>query len=141
MKKLLFAALVLVSTANAEVIKCPERYPTKDVTVSDNPSGRKGVARLQPTRLSNAYMVSGELYAEQQFVPEITKVKGGLDIGYNFPNEGRWLVCLYGGGERMAGSIDWWDRLNPKITECVLKLRETKVPHGESAWAATATCK
>ncbi len=86
-------------------------------------------------------MVSGELYAEQQFVPDIHKVKGGSDIGYNFPNEGRWLVCEYGGSARLAGRIELWEKLSPTITECVLKLRETKVRHGESSWSASATCR
>ena len=96
---------------------------------------------MRPARLSNAYMVSGQIYSKQEFVPAIKNVKGGLDIGYNFPGSERWLVCEYGGGERLAASIEWWDKLAPNITECELKLRETKVKHGESSWTAAASCK
>ena len=85
-------------------------------------------------------MVSGDLYAEQEFVPDIKKVAGGHDITYNFPGNGRWLVCEYGGSARLAGSIQWWNKLNPRIMECELKLRETRLQHAESKWSATASC-
>jgi len=142
MRTLLFAALLLFSTAHAEVITCPERFPTKDMALSDNPAGRHGLARLKPARLSNAYMISGELYSEEQFVPDITKVEGGRDVRYSFtPDDTNWLVCEYGGGERVGGSIQLWEKINPKISGCELKIREIKVPHTASDWSAAAACK
>jgi len=149
MRKLVFAALVLASTASAEVIKCPERYPIKDVAMIDNASDHKVIGRVQSKGfdLSNAYMVGGALYARQEMVPDITKVKGGLDIGFNFLREPKWLVCVYGGNElshsehTISGSIDRWEQVDPKFTECVVQLRETKVPHYPGVWTATAVCK
>jgi hypothetical protein len=141
MKTLLLAALVLSSNAVAgEVVQCPERFPTKDLALADNPLGRIGVARLQPANLSNAFIQVGELHGEQGLQPSITKVKGGLNLHYGLPGKTKWLVCIYGGSERMVGSVDWWEKLNPKFSDCILRLRETKVPNGESNWTATATC-
>lgn len=79
-------------------------------------------------------MVSGALYAEQQFVPEMKQVPGGRNVTYNFPGQGRWLVCEYG------GIVEWWINLNPQTTECVLRLRETKVQHSARKITATAVC-
>lgn len=141
MRALLFIAAMLPQASGAEVIKCAERFPSKDVELSERPAGQAGAARLLPARLSGAYMVSGELYAEQQFVPDIKKVPGGRDVTYNFPGKGRWLVCEYGGSAHLIGSVEWWGKLNPQITECELRLRETKLQQGESKWTATAICK
>lgn len=136
MKRLLFAILMLATAAHAETIKCPEQFPTKDITLSDNPAGRKGVGRVQKTGLSSAYMVSGELYSEQDMVPNIRKVKGGSDVGFSFPKDPKWLVCVYG------ESIEWWEQLDSKFTDCEVKIREVKKPHyPPSVWTATATCK
>ncbi|TFW35988.1 STY0301 family protein [Massilia horti] len=147
MRSFLFAALVLSSTAYAGVLKCPDRYPTKNITVSDESSNRKIIGRIQGTSLSNAYMVSGELYAQQEMVPDIRKVKGGLDIGFNFLHDQKWLVCVYGGNElspkdqATSGTIDRWEQIDPKFSECVVQLRETKAVGYPSVWTATAVCK
>lgn len=141
MKILIFAAAVWSSAASAAVVTCPERFPDKEVSLPVNPPGRSGVARLQPARLSNAAIHIGELHGEQGLKPHITKVKGGLDLRYSLSGEKKWLVCIYGGTERMVGSIDWWEKLNPTFSDCTLKLREIKVPDGESSWTAAASCK
>ncbi|HEV7817331.1 MAG TPA: STY0301 family protein [Janthinobacterium sp.] len=145
----LFAALVLASTANAEVIECPKLFPSKDITLSEVPLGHKGNARVQRAHLSLAYMYVGELYGEQYLVgPDVRNSKGGMDIEHGFrPEDTKWLVCRYGGNEwsrseqGVSGTIEWWEKLDPKITSCVLKIREIKVPHTTSDWTATTTCK
>lgn len=141
LKTLLVIAVVLPRAAVAEVITCPERFPSAEIRLPEGQTGRQGTARLLSARLSGAYMVSGDLYAEQEFIPDIKKVPGGHDITYSFPGNGRWLVCEYGGSARLAGSVQWWDKLNPRFTECELKLRETRLQHAESKWSATANCK
>jgi hypothetical protein len=141
-KMLVFVLLLAASAASAQVIKCPERFPTKEIALADKPAGRHGSARLQPARLSNAYMTSGELYSEVEFVPDITKVEGGRNVNYAFTRtQANWLVCEYGGGERVGGTIQWWERLEPSITGCELRVRETRIRGSASAWAATAVCK
>lgn len=143
MKSLLFTCLVLTSVAaSAEVLNCPASFPSKDLPLSDHPPGRSGSARLQPARLSNAYMTSGKLYSEVEFVPDITNVKNGRDVKYDFtPQQKNWLVCEYGGGERIGGTVQWWEKLSPAITHCVLKVRELKIAGTASDWSASASCK
>jgi len=149
MRTLLFAALVLCASVKGEVIKCPERYPSKDVLLPEIPSGHQSSARLIPARLSLAYMYFGDLYGEQYLEgPGSRKVKDGWDTEYNFtPQETKWLVCVYGGTEwsgldRISGgSIERWEKLDPKIISCVLKVRETKIGASLSDWTATASCK
>lgn len=143
MKSFLLTALVLTSAAHAEVIECPPRYPDKDVTLPE------GSGRVQPARLSFAYMHVGELHSEQTLQgPEAKKVNGGWDTVYGFkPNESKWLVCTYGGTEwsgldRISpGTIQWWGKLTQQTTLCLLKVRETKFRGSLSDWAAAATCK
>ena len=149
MKGLLFAALVLTSTANAEVIECPKILPTEDTTLSEVPFGHNGSMRVQRSHLSFAYMYVGKIYGEQYMVgADVKNSKGGMDIEYGFrPENTKWLVCRYGGDEwshstnGVVGTIEWWERLDPKITACVLKVRAVKVPHLTSGWTAAATCK
>jgi hypothetical protein len=136
MKILLFAMLILGSTAHAEVFTCPERYPAKSITLEDSTTGRKGIGRILKTGLTSAYMVSGELFSIQDMVPDIRKVPGGTNIGFSMFRDPKWLVCVY--GER----IEWWEKLDPKFTDCEVKIREVKRPlYPPSTWTATATCK
>lgn len=142
MKSLLLVALVLTSTARAEVVECPARYPAKDVTLA----GSSG--RVQPARLSFAYVHIGALHSEQLLQgPEGKKVKGGWDTAYDFtPDESKWLVCTYGGTEwsgldRISpGTIQWWGTIAPQATSCLLKIRETKFRSSLSDWSAAASC-
>jgi hypothetical protein len=135
MKVLLLAAALLPSVSNAEVIECPERFPNEAAQPKNVSTRQQGITRILPSRLSGAYMVSGALFAEQQFVPEMKKVPGGRDVTYNFPGQGRWLVCEYG------GSVEWWVMLNPQTAECELRLRETQVKQAQPKMTATAICK
>jgi hypothetical protein len=143
MRILLYAALVLSSTVNAQVIECPKFFPSKDLALSEVPSGHKGSARLQPARLSHAYMYVGELYGEQTMVPPGgRKVKGGRDAEYNFaPQDPNWLICTYGGSAWGDGDIEWWEKLDPKINHCVLTVREIKEQPYPIRWTAAAVCK
>lgn len=142
MKSFLLAALVLTFPAYAEVIECPARFPAKDINLEG------GSGRVQPARLSFAYMHIGKLHGEQLLQgPEGKKVKGGWDTAYDFgPNDSKWLVCLYGGTEWSGlrqispGTIQWWGKVKPRTTSCLLKVRETKFRGSLSDWTATATC-
>lgn len=143
MRNILFAALMLASTVNAQDVECPKSYPTKAVTLTDKPLGHEGNARLRSAYLSFAYMFSGELYAEQTMVPPGgKKVKGGWDTEFYFtPGEPHWLVCRYGGSKWGDGDIEWWEKLGQKITSCTLKVREYKHPNTTTDRTVTATCK
>lgn len=142
MKILLLPALALLSTAHAEVIECPSRYPAQEIKLE------QGRGRVQPARLSFAYMHIGELHGNQELQgPEPRKVKGGWDTAYDFlPGETRWLVCIYGGTEWSgldrisAGTIQWWGKVAPTDASCLLKVRETRMHGALSDWTATVTC-
>lgn len=145
MRRLLLAAIVFSSVAHAEIIKCPERYPTKDVALSADAADGGGTARVRPARLSGAYFESGPLYVPPT-VPLITKVKGGWDTEYLFgpPEYGdpRWLICRYGGQQWGEGEIERWEKLPQHFTRCFEQVRGTKIPGTTSiAWTQTAICK
>lgn len=143
MKSLLLAALVLTPAAQAEMIECPAQYPAKETTLAGS------TGRVQPARLSFAYMHIGKLHSEQLLQgPEGKKVKGGWDTAYDFmPNDSKWLVCTYGGTEWSGldsispGPVQWWGKVKPQTASCLLKVRETKLRGSLSNWSATAVCK
>ena len=83
-----------------------------------------------------------------QLVPK--KVKGGWDTEDSFSSgETKWLVCIYGGdgrssaeNPRVAGGIEWWEKIDASIGHCTLHFREVRFPAGApSDWTATAACK
>lgn len=141
MKVLLLAALAIALDARAETIQCPARFPTKDVSIEGG--------RVQPARLSFAYLHSGDLYSQQLLQGPVPKlVQGGWDVQYGaMPTGGAWLVCLYGGTEwsgldRISpGKIQWWGKLNGQGAACTLMIRESRLPGALSNWAAIASCK
>lgn len=108
MKVLHLAALAMILDVRAQTLQCPARFPTNDVSIEGG--------RVQPARLSFAYIHSGDLYSEQLLRgPEPKQVQGGWDVQYGaMPTAGAWLVCLYGGTEwrghdRISpGKIQWW---------------------------------
>lgn len=141
MKILLLAALAMTLDVRAETIQCPARFPSKGVSIEGG--------RVQPARLSFAYLHSGDLYSEQLLQgPEPKHVQGGWDVQYGaMPMGDAWLVCLYGGTEWSgldrirAGKIEWWGKLNAEGADCTLKIREAKLPGSLSNWSAIASCK
>lgn len=156
MKKiaLLLASLMLLATAKAEDLKCPDHYPSRQVSASDVPPGHEGSGLVRGARLSSAYISTGKLHSDpngfdaMQLTPK--RVKGGWDTEDHFtPQETKWLVCVYGGdgrssieNPRVAGSIEWWEKISPNINYCALHFREIKLAsRGPSDWVATATCK
>lgn len=98
---------------------------------------------MQRGHLTYAYMYFGELYGEQYLTPPASKkVKGGWDAKYNFvPEFKNWLVCRYGGDEWGGGNVERWERLDPKITSCLLQVRKVKEPQTQATWKATAACE
>jgi len=151
---LLLSSLLLLSTAQADDLRCPDAYPSKEVTTSYIPPGHEGSGLLRGAKLSSAYISTGELHSDptgfnaMQLIPK--KVKGGWDTEDHFtPQESKWLVCVYGGdgrtsveNPRVAGSIEWWEKIGSNVTECELHFRELKRAfRAPSDWTATATCK
>jgi hypothetical protein len=142
MKSPLLTLLFIASITRAEVIECPARYPASDLNLAG------GAGRVQPARLSFAYMHIGELHSEQLLQgPERRKVKGGWDTDYDFPaDETKWLVCSYGGTEwsgleRISpGTVQWWGKVAPQSTVCRLQVREKKMKGSLSDWSVAATC-
>jgi hypothetical protein len=145
MKLLILSVLVLtVHAANAQMWKCPETYPGKD-------------AGTQPIPLTNATMAVGAAHGANRLQTG-KSVNGGTDTRYSFPSkEPRWLVCWYGGKERVNGTVvggrergqyvadhrhEWWMELDPKVTACGVRLREIR-PFGQSksTWEVTALCE
>lgn len=155
MKKIpLFAVLMLLAVARAAEIQCPSSYPAEEATLSEIPRGHEGGGLIRGAPLSSAYIYIGKLHSDpngfeaMQLVPK--RVKGGWDTEDHFtPQETKWLVCVYGGNARLsvenpqvAGSIEWWEKINPNVSYCVLRFREVKLPsRAPSDWVATATCK
>jgi hypothetical protein len=113
------------------------------------PAGLQGEARLQASSLSMAYMYVGELYGEQYLVgPDVAHSGGHMDIQQGFrPEDKKWLVCVYGGNEwsdskqSIIGPVQLWQKVDAKITSCVLKVRKLKTPTYPQPWTATAECK
>ncbi len=108
-----------------------------------------GSGRVQPARLSFADIHIGELHGKQLLQsPQPKKTRGGWDIEYDFtPTETKWLVCTYGGTEwsgldRISpGAIQWWGKLPPQATHCLLRIRETKFHATLSDWTASTVCE
>ncbi len=136
MKALMFTALVLSTTAKAEVFSCPARYPAEDVTLSDTVPEGKAVGRVFSTALSSAYMISGNLYSEQDMVPDTRRIKGGRNVGFNLVKDPKWLVCVYG------DRIQRWQQVDPKFTDCEVQIRQVEDRRGTpTKTTASATCK
>ena len=149
MRTLFFACCLLIGTsAKAQIFECPDSYPSADATLNI-PAGLQGQARLQPSHLSMAYMYAGELYGEQFLVgPDVAHSNGQMDIQQGFrPEDKKWLVCVYGGNEWSGsrqvinGPVQLWQKLDSKITSCVLKVRKLRTSTYPQPWTATADCK
>ena len=149
MRPLFFACCLLIATAaKAQVFKCPDPYPGADAALN-MPASLQGQARLQPSHLSMAYVYVGELYGDQYLVgPDVAHSNGQMDIQQGFRLEDKkWLVCVYGGNEwsgskqGINGPVQLWQKLDSKITSCVLKVRKLKTSTYPQPWTATAECK
>jgi hypothetical protein len=155
MSKIFFVSWLLVlSTAQAEEIRCPDRYPSNEATLSEVPAGHQGSGLVRGAKLSSAYIHVGQLHADpngfeaMQLVPK--RVKGGWDTDDAFsPGETKWLVCVYGGDGRLSvdnprvtGSVEWWERIGTNVSQCALHFREVKrTNRAPSDWTAAAACK
>lgn len=142
MNKFLLATLLLSSAVRAEVIECPKLFPSEETALPEAGLGKTGAARIQRGHLSHAYIHFGEMYAEPFFTPPPSKkVKGGWDAKYSFaPEYKNWLVCRYGGDVWGGGTVERWQSLDPKLSSCLLKVREVKEPHVQAGWKASADC-
>lgn len=140
MKIIFIVVLAMALDERTEMVQCPPRFPAEDVLLEGG--------RVQPARLSFAYIHSGDLYSEPILQgPQSKRVKGGWDIHYGLMSGGsKWLVCLYGGTEWSGldhispGAIQWWGKLDNHVADCSLKIRESKLPGSHSNWTATASC-
>lgn len=96
-----------------------------------------------------AYMYIGELYGDQYLIgPDVAHSNGSMDIQHGFrPEDKKWLVCVYGGNEWSGnkqvidGPVQLWQKLDPRITSCILKVRKVKTSTSPAPWTATAECK
>jgi hypothetical protein len=96
-----------------------------------------------------AYVYVGEVYGQQYLVgPDVANSKDGMDIPHSFrPEDSKWLVCVYGGSEwerskpHLTGKVELWEKLDQKITSCILRLRKVKASYYPTAWTATAACQ
>lgn len=124
MKKLLFACLILTSTAQAQEVACPKFYPWEDTVLAEVPYRHEGKGVVAKEELSGASAM-GSPY---NFKPPIEfiggpakNVKGGADI--EMPLDTRWFVCYYGKGTTIA----WWEELKHdpnKVKNCTMKIRD-----------------
>ena len=143
MKTLLFAVLLLCATSpSAQVYRCPQVYPDNDKPAA--PLTGAMVRQTEPTPTNN-------LVAEEA-------AEEGYDSHYALdPVDQTWLVCFYGGKERIKGRFhdghEWnqrigaadsaWEmKLAPKLSDCTIQTRESKArAPSKSTWTVTATCK
>ncbi len=143
LKALLLAGFLLSSTVQAVEVACPDFYRSKTLTLPPDSSDPEGHGLMKPAHLSYTYIHDGDLYSEQTLVPPpSTKVKGGWQTGFGVvPDTDNWLVCVYGGQTWGDGRLERWQRLDSKLTSCVLHVRQTKVRQNPTAWKAWAACK
>jgi hypothetical protein len=122
MRALFIAALLLASTADAQVVnvECPKSYPPKDAALEVAPPGHRGKGLVEKSELIGYQIFGGEFGGKTEFVSgHPKKVKGGSDItDFSTPD---WFVCNYRAG------TSWWEQVIPKgkITEaCVIQIRD-----------------
>lgn len=138
MRYLLFACLVLASTAKAQEIECPKFYPWQDTVLAEVPYKHNGKGVVAKEELSGASAMGGDFNSKPptEFIGGPSKkVKGGTDI--QMPLDTRWFVCWYGRGRTVA----WWEELKhdpDKVEECTMKIRN-KV--GREPMAIKFACK
>ncbi|UOD29567.1 hypothetical protein INH39_29960 [Massilia violaceinigra] len=143
MKALLLAALIVSPAAQAVEVKCPDVYPAKTLKLAPDASDTEGHGLMKRAHLSYTYIHDGELYSEQTLVPPPrTKVKGGWHTEFGVvPDTDNWLVCVYGGATWGDGSLERWQRLDSKLSSCVLHVKQTRLKHNPQLWNAWAVCK
>lgn len=119
MKALLLVCLIAPAAA-AQVIECPKFYPWQDTQVAEVPYRHKGKGIVAKSKLSGAAMYVGEAGGTGELQGDTRKVKGGRDVHHGFAaGQQKWLVCSYG-----AGDITWWEQLDPRVTSCMLRMRD-----------------
>lgn len=135
--------MILSSTAHAVEVACPDVYPPKTLTLAPDASDPQGYGLMKRAHLSYTYIHDGDLYSEQTMVPPApTKVKGGWKTEFGvFPEKENWLVCVYGGETWGLGRLERWQRLDSKLTSCMLHVKQTKVRQNPTIWNAWAVCK
>jgi hypothetical protein len=143
MRTFLFTVLLLSGTGiSAQVYRCPQAYPGKD-----KPAAPLTGAIVRQTESTPTNNLLDEEAAEEGYDSHFA-----LD-----PADQTWLVCFYGGNERIKGrfhdghewnqrivSADsvWETRLVPKLSDCTIQTREAKTADpSKSVWSVTATCK
>ena len=135
MKKLLFAAISLVSYAHAQVIDCPTFYPLNDTMLTDIPPQHKGKGMVSQQQLSGAGFTIGEFNGGGDLQGLRKEVKGGYEIDFGMPGPGlKWFVCFYG----KNGSTKWWEQLDSKEASCKLKVVNK---NSKGLMTATLTCE
>ncbi|HWJ95455.1 MAG TPA: STY0301 family protein [Telluria sp.] len=131
MKSFVALALALASF-NVEAVECPRFYP---FTSPEVPHGHSGGGQVRKAALNGAGVYTGAFIGQEETIGIPSKIKDGYQRRYAFaPNEQKWLVCGYG----KNGEVQWWERLDPKATSCVLQVKgkERAVPE-----AVTITCR
>jgi hypothetical protein len=138
----LMALLLSCAGTHAQVYTCPQFYPDKDKPAA--PLTGAMMRQTEPTPTN--YLLDDEAAEE------------GYDAHYGFdPGDQTWLVCFYGGTDRIKGRFhdghewnqriasaasDWEMQLPRKVRSCTVQVRERKTREsGKSTWAATATCE
>ena len=107
----------------AEVqVKCPVRYPSQDVRLSELPKGWDGGARVRESSvLQGAGFVNGPEEGEAEMIGsgEI-RTKEGHEVRYPSVVGPKRLVCAYGGG------VELWHRLPVSATICIIKTKKQR---------------
>ena len=134
MRCALLLCTVLAPAAHAQVIECPQHYPSQDTPLAEVPHQHNGHGFVAKSPLRNALMYAGEINGRQALVGEPHRVKGGRDLHHGFERgERKWLVCFYGEDRTIA----WWEQVDPKVTNCVVQVREGE----KNQMTVRATCK
>lgn len=121
MRKLLFACVLVGSSAHAQEISCPKFYPSEDTVLGEVPYQHTGKGVLRKQELSSASWMGGSFNdTAGEMIGGSDKVRGGVDIAV--PAFAKWFVCWYGGGRAIA----WWEELKPdtmKARNCKIQIR------------------
>jgi hypothetical protein len=119
MKAITLSVFFLSSTVGAQVIECPQFYPSKDIELADVPRHHNGKGMVARQRLSGAGLTIGEFNGGGDLQGLRKEISGGYEVDFGMPGVGlKWFVCVYG----QTGGTTWWEQLDSKEASCKLKI-------------------
>jgi hypothetical protein len=112
--KVMAAALLLCTGAQAQILHCPALYPQETHALVGDTN-----TFATPSRLNRGGIYLGELGGNGEMHGDLRSGKGAIDVTYGLPDASKkWFVCEYG-----ESSIALWTAINDKAAMCTLQQR------------------